>query len=154
VTIAVARPNARVLATDISGAALVVAGQNARRHAVADRVSLAECDMLALAPPGSRFDLIVSNPPYVPEGERGTLQREVRHEPAAALFGGPDGLATIRRLVAASREYLAPGGRLIFEFGVGQAEAVTELIRARGLRMIEVKRDLQGIPRTAVAVRD
>ncbi len=84
-----------------------------------------------------------------------TLQAEVRdHEPAIALFAGEDGLAIIRRLVDQSTGRLKTGGLLIFEFGLGQADAVRELISRRpGLTMLDVKQDLQGIPRTAVARR-
>jgi release factor glutamine methyltransferase len=156
VTIASERPSARILATDVSGDALEVAQRNATRHHVDMRVGLALGDLLPdqLAP-DSGLDLIVSNPPYVPVGERATLQPEVRdHEPANALFAGPDGLDVIRRLIPAAAQRLKPGGHLVFEIGVGQDRAVTGLISATpGLRMLNLRNDLQGIPRTVVAQR-
>ena len=145
------RPNARLVATDISTAALDVARRNAARHGVADRVTFIEADLLRGI--DRSFDLIVSNPPYVREVDRGALQPEVlHHEPATALFGGADGLAIIRRLVDDAAPRLTPKGFLIFEFGCGQDDAVTELVaRAPGLAVLDVRTDLQGIPRVAVA---
>src|SRR5262249_62324974 len=104
---------------------------------------------------GWRFDAIVSNPPCVPERDRATPQPEVRdYEPPIALFAGHDGLDEIRRLVDAAPARLKPGGHLIFEFGFGQADAIAELISGTpGLKMIELRRDLQDIPRAAVAQR-
>ena len=98
-------------------------------------------------------DAIVSNPPYVADVDRASLQTEVRdHEPALALFAGPDGLHVIRRLVQDAPARLRPGGWLMFEFGYGQADAIEQLITGtRGLRMIELRRDLQNIPRVALA---
>ena len=154
VALAHERPGARIVAADVSADALRTARRNADRHGVGDRVELVQADVLDGT--GHRAaDLIVSNPPYVPEGDRATLQAEVRdHEPAIALFAGEDGLAIIRRLVDQSTGRLKTGGLLIFEFGLGQADAVRELISRRpGLTMLDVKQDLQGIPRTAVARR-
>jgi release factor glutamine methyltransferase len=145
---------ANVIATDLSTDALSLAAANARRHGVADRVQFVRADLLDPTDPRT-FDLIVSNPPYIPEGLRDTLPPEVRdYEPPAALFAGPDGLAMVRRLLPLARERLAPSGWLIFEFGFGQADAVRQLIAdARHLRMVDLKTDLRGIPRTAVVRR-
>jgi len=155
VAVALARelPSASILATDVSIAALDVARGNARLHAVSDRVSFVATDLLQALT--SRFDLIVSNPPYVPERDRPRLPPEVRdHEPSVALFAGSDGLATIARLVQTASGHLRQRGTVVFEFGFGQAEAVEALIsRAPTLRLIEIKHDLQGIPRTAVAIQ-
>jgi release factor glutamine methyltransferase len=157
VTLAKERPAARVVATDISVAGFLVAGNNASRHGVDSRVVFAIGDLLPewLGPTFERFDLIVSNPPYVPEGVRPTLQPEVRdYEPAEALFAGPDGLDVIRRLIPAAAQRLKPGGYLVFEIGVGQDRTVTGLISATpSLRMLDLRNDLQGIPRTVVAQR-
>ena len=157
ITLANERPAARVLATDVSKAALLVARQNANRHGVEDRIVFALSDLLAGASlaTSNLFDLIVSNPPYVPDADRATLQPEVRnYEPAEALFAGPDGLDVIRRLIPAAAGRLKTGGSLIFEIGVGQDAAVGELISAvPGLRMVGLRNDLQGIPRTVVAER-
>ena len=157
VTLAKERPAARVLATDISAAGFLVAQQNASRYNVDDRVVFAFGDLLADASRTTfdTFDLIVSNPPYIPAGDRARLQPEVRdYEPPEALFAGPDGMDVIRRLIPAAAARLKRGGSLIFEIGVGQDAAVTQLISATpGLRMAGVRNDLQGIPRTVVAER-
>jgi release factor glutamine methyltransferase len=153
IALAYERPGARVAATDISADALLVARRNAGRLQVESRVNFVETDLLAGI--SATFDLIVSNPPYVPEGDRETLQQEVReHEPALALFGGSDGLSAIRRLAADSVAHLPAGGVLMFEFGAGQETAVDQLIAATaGLKMEGIKPDLQGIPRMAIATR-
>jgi release factor glutamine methyltransferase len=158
VALAHERPGARIVAADVSADALRTARRNVDRHGVAGRVDLVQADVLdgldGAAGTGA-VDLIVSNPPYVPDRDRETLQPEVRdHEPPIALFAGEDGLAIIRRLVDQSIDRLKTGGLLIFEFGIGQADAVRELISQRpGLEVLDVKQDLQGIPRTAVARR-
>jgi release factor glutamine methyltransferase len=153
VALATERPRLVVLATDISAAALDVARTNAERHAVASRIEFLETDLLSGAP--DPFDVIVSNPPYVPAVQARSLQPEVRdYEPAVALFAGEDGLVAIRRLIGESVLRLNPGGYLIFEFGFGQAEAVEQIILATaGLRMVDIRSDLQRIPRVAIAVR-
>jgi release factor glutamine methyltransferase len=154
VAIAHERPAASILATDVSTEALDVARENATLNAVGDRVSFVATDLLETLT--QRFDLIVSNPPYVPDGDRPGLPPEVRdHEPPVALYAGSDGLATIDRLVQTAPVHLQPGGTLIFEFGFGQAEAVEALIsRTPALTMVEVRRDLQGIPRAAIAKKN
>ncbi len=146
-------PAARSVAADVSSEALAVAQRNAMRSGVADRINFVLTDLLQ----GTQDDLhlIVSNPPYVPERDRETLAPEVRdHEPPVALFAGSDGMDVIRRLVSETSSHLAPGGLLLFEFGYGQAGAVEELIgRTSGLTMVRLRRDLQGIPRVAIARR-
>ena len=151
VTLAAEFPDALAIATDTSGAALAVARQNAIDLGVADRLTFVRADVLG-GIPGS-FDLIVSNPPYIPDADRRTLQPEVvDHEPAAALFGGADGLDVIRRVVTEAGRALRPSGLLLVEFGVGQADQIAELISATpGLTMVNLKCDLQGILRTVVA---
>jgi release factor glutamine methyltransferase len=153
VALAKERPLAAVTATDISDDALQIARRNAVRHGVASKIRFIETDVLEGVE--GRFDLIMANPPYVPESDRDTLQPDVRdYEPPLALFAGADGLTIIRRLLAQAASRLAAGGTLMFEFGFGQADAVTSLIaNAPGLTMIDLKRDLQDIPRVAVAVR-
>jgi len=153
VALALERPAARVTATDISSEALAVARRNATRHGVADRVEFACANLLdGIAGP---FDLIVCNPPYVREPDRPALQPEVRdHEPGVALFAGSDGLNLITRLVAEAPARLVHGGYLLFEFGNGQDEAVETLVtEAAGLELVALRRDLQGIARTAVVKR-
>jgi len=150
VAIAVERRSARVVAADLSAAALDIARRNITRHGVRDRVECVQGDLLT--PLTGRFDLIVANPPYVAVGSRTALQPEVRNfEPETALFGGTDGLEIIRRLIADVPACLNQHGYLMFEFGDGQEADVSELISASdGLRMVDVRRDLQGIERIAI----
>lgn len=153
VALAHERPNARVVATDTAAGALKVAGRNAVAHGVASRITFVETNLLDAVEHG--IDLIVSNPPYVPEADRTTLQPEVRdYEPAAALYAGDDGLSVIRRLAAQAVARLTTSGFLIFEFGAGQAGPLQDLIRLQqGLELVGVRPDLQGIPRVAVCRR-
>ncbi len=146
-------PDAEIHATDVSAAALKVAQANAARNGVADHVAFHEGDLLTPVA-GRRFDLIVSNPPYVPEGDRDSLSVEVRdYEPARALFAGADGLATYRRLIPAAFAALATDGFIVLEIGFGQQPAVEGLLAGAGFTGIEFTNDLQGIPRVAVARR-
>ena len=151
IAIAVERPNAQVVATDASTPALLVARRNVERHQVGERVTCVQGDLLA--PLSGSFDAVVANPPYVPLVSRNGLQPEVRNfEPALALFGGADGLDLIRRLVVESAPLLQTNGYLMFEFGDGQETAVRQLISdSDTLRMVDVKHDLQGIGRIAIA---
>jgi release factor glutamine methyltransferase len=146
-------PDARIHATESSAPALRVARANAVRNGVADRVAFHEGDLLTPVA-GRRFDLIVSNPPYVPESDRDSLSVEVRdYEPALALFAGADGLAIYRRLIPAAFAALFHGRYLALEIGFGQQAAVEALLAGAGFTEIEFTRDLQGIPRVAVARR-
>ena len=142
-------PRARVTATDISPEALAAARRNAARHGAEDRVAFHRADLLDGLP--GPYDLIVSNPPYVPDAVIDTLTPEVsRHEPAAALQGGPDGLTTVRRLVAAAADRLRPGGWLVLEIGAGQSGDAAVIAQRAGMRVVDVRPDLQGIPRAVV----
>ena len=143
-------PQARVVATDISGEALRVARRNASRNGVLDRVHFVETSYMdGLEGP---FDVITSNPPYVKEQDRKYTSRAVvRYEPHVALFGGDDGLSGVRAVVDAARFRLAPGGWLIFEFGLGQDDEVGELVASYPEYQLQgIRNDLQGIPRTAL----
>ncbi|HEY1308955.1 MAG TPA: peptide chain release factor N(5)-glutamine methyltransferase [Vicinamibacterales bacterium] len=143
---------ARVTATDISAAALAVARQNAKTHAVDTRITFVETAHLAGI--GDRFDLIVANPPYIREGDRSTLSRGVLQEPAAALFGGPEGLGAIEGVLDAATRSLKTGGWLAMEFGFGQEGDLRDRVAARPtLRLDHIRADLQGIPRTAIIQR-
>jgi release factor glutamine methyltransferase len=138
---------ARVFATDISSAALTVAQQNAR--ALQAPVDFVACD-LGSAFVDASFDVIVSNPPYVAERDRATLQPEVRdHEPALALFAGEDGLAVYRRLIPEAARLLRPGGWLMLE--LGDAPAVRAMLRE--WHNVDIHNDLAGIPRVVLAKR-
>jgi release factor glutamine methyltransferase len=147
-------PTAHVTAIDVSPVALAVAARNVTAHDVAARVSLVGGDLLDTH--AGPFDVIVSNPPYVPSADIPTLQREVRDfEPAGALDGGPDGLDIIRRLVSEAASRLVEGGWLVFEFGFGQADGIRAIIAAEPrLALVTIRDDLAGIPRVAVARRN
>jgi release factor glutamine methyltransferase len=147
-TLALEIPSATVHATDLSPDALALAADNATRHALTDRVTLHQADLL---PPGdTKFDLIIANLPYIPADEIAALSPEVRHDPVSALDGGPDGLDLVRRIIDTAPDRLAPGGALLLEIGAGQADAVNALLSARKFRDISVRPDYQNIPRFAV----
>ena len=153
VAIAHERLGARIVATDVSEAALIVARRNSARHGVDGRVTFVQADLFDdLAGP---VDVITANPPYVAERNKAGLQPEVgAHEPHVALFGGGDGLTVIGRLVRDAPPLLRPGGYLIFEFGYGQDLEIEALVTSSAsLTLLEFKRDLQGIARTAVCQR-
>ena len=145
-------PNAIGLGIDDSPAALAVAKRNAERLGLAARAEFRQGRWGEGLQ--ERFDLIVSNPPYVAEAEWGRLQPEIRwFEPKAALVGGPDGLAAYRELARDCERVLATDGALVLEIGLGQADAVLALLAAQGLEAIERRRDLAGIERCLVARR-
>lgn len=140
-------------AIDISASALDLARQNAELNGALQRIRFLEDDLLAPVA-GQRFEIVVSNPPYVSEVDRASLSVEVRdHEPALALFAGKDGLDIYRRLIPAAFAALAPGGFVALEIGYGQMEGVSKLLSVTGFREIEFIPDLQDIPRVAVARR-
>jgi release factor glutamine methyltransferase len=155
VAIALAKhaPGARICAVDASSAALKVARDNANLHAVTDQIRFVAGDGFEPLAPDERFDLIISNPPYIPSAEVATLAPEVRdHDPRLALDGGPDGLVVLRRLATAGAlGHLKPGGALMTEFGDGQAEAVRELFDASGWAVHSIESDLSGRPRILIA---
>lgn len=142
-----------VHATDASPAALDVARLNGAGNGVAN-VSWHEGDWYGALPRvlAGEIDLVVSNPPYVAEGERAGLAREVvEHEPAGALFAGPEGLDAIKIVVADARRWLAPGGVLVVEHAPAQGDTVVDLARSAGLVDVRDERDLNGRPRSLVA---
>jgi release factor glutamine methyltransferase len=155
--VAKARHEVHVTAVDASPDALEVARQNVERFElgegveIGERVTLRVSNLLdAVEIPSGGFDAIAANLPYIPSAELRTLAPEVRDwEPRAALDGGPDGLAVIRRLIAVVRERraLAPGGRLLLEVGIGQAETVEGLLRAAGFDDVGSRSDYARIPR-------
>jgi release factor glutamine methyltransferase len=152
VALACERPNARIIASDISGDALAVARRNAERHGVIDRIEFVQGDLLD---PIGICDLIVANPPYVVDRARPALGPEVRdHEPGVALFGGDDGLRLVSRLIHGAPAHLRAGGHLAFEFGLGQDDEIEKMLsNAPELTAVAFRRDLQGIARTAVTRR-
>ncbi|HEY3347778.1 MAG TPA: peptide chain release factor N(5)-glutamine methyltransferase [Nitrospirota bacterium] len=136
VSIAVSVPDAEVYATEISGAALGFARRNIEKHGAGGRVRLLEGDLFGpLTGLGleGKFDLIASNPPYIPSAEVLKLMPEVRDwEPAGALDGGPDGLDAVRRLINEAPKWLKPGGCLLVEIGFDQSDAVRDLVESSG----------------------
>jgi release factor glutamine methyltransferase len=144
----------RVVATDISAPALEVAASNAAALGLTDRLELRQGSLWEPIGDEERFDVIVANPPYVMDSERVDLMPEVRdHEPAVALFAGPDGLALVRQIVAGSERRLRPGGLLALEVGAGQAGTVVGLMVDGGLPAPRVARDLAGRERIVLALR-
>ena len=152
VALALELPRARFVATDVSEEALAVARSNAQRHRVADRIEFVATSYLDGVEGG--FDVITANPPYVRDGDKPGLSRDVRHEPDVALFGGTEGLRDIAGVLAAASAALVPGGWLVMEFGYGQEPGVEALVGMQtALRLHRVQPDLQGIPRTAIIQR-
>src|SRR5689334_20377877 len=142
--------HARAIALDKSPAALEVAKFNAEKLSVADRAEFIVSDCFDSLEQRD-FDLIVSNPPYVSAGVLAGLQREVRdHEPLIALSPGPDGLSVIRRLIQEAPAFLKQHGHLMMEIGFDQGEAVQQLIDANVWQLLDIRPDLQCIPRIVV----
>jgi release factor glutamine methyltransferase len=151
VTIAAERPQAQVTLVDASASALEIARANAARWVPANTSVLKSDWFAAIA--GERYDLIVSNPPYVADGDVHLQQGDLRFEPQSALAAGPDGLDDIRRIIAGAREHLLPGGWLLFEHGHDQAAACTALLRDAGFAELVAERDLAGIVRVGGGCR-
>jgi release factor glutamine methyltransferase len=139
--IAIERPRAHLVATDISHAALEIARENADEHGVADRIRW-EVGHLFEPVAGQRFDLIVSNPPYVAESQRALLPPELAHEPEVALFAGGDGTELLAELVAGAGQMLTPGGALALELAPAQADRVSQWCKEAGLLDVKIHRDL------------
>nr|WP_162493601.1 peptide chain release factor N(5)-glutamine methyltransferase [Syntrophotalea acetylenivorans] len=139
-------PGAQLVAIDLSDAALAVAKENARSNNVAERISFQQGDLQSL--PTGPFELIVANPPYIPQGDLASLQPDVRdYEPHLALAGGSDGLDCYRILSAQSRQCLTAGGWMLLEVGVGQAQAVQQLLTQAGLVEVFCRNDYAGVAR-------
>jgi release factor glutamine methyltransferase len=155
IAVALARelPNARVVATDISDAAVGLARRNAERNAVADRVDVRAGDLFApIGPQDERFDLITANPPYIATAVLATLAAEVQREPRGALDGGADGLAFYDRICAGARDRLVPGGALVLEHGFDQEEPVRARLVAAGFEDVTLVRDLGGNARVTSGI--
>ena len=148
-------PAARIIATDISAAALKVARRNAERHQVAPRIDFEECNLMgALLHQSPLLDLVVSNPPYIGRHEAATLQREVReHEPELALYGGATGTELYAPLIEQAAKLLKPGGALVLELGHNSGEDVRRLLTVGQWCGVELTSDLAGIPRVISARR-
>jgi release factor glutamine methyltransferase len=141
--------DARVVATDISDGALHTAAENAKRVGLADRFSGVRTNWAdgVVGP----FDIVVSNPPYLSAADMGQLEPEVRFDPPRALDGGVDGLDCYRAIVADVARVAAPKCIIAFEVGVGQSDAVADLLMRQGFRVAEIRADLAAIPRCVVA---
>ena len=139
---------AAAVGLDISQKALRIAEQNAKKQNVLDRLKLNISDVFGVLCVDVSFDLIVSNPPYVPSEDVGTLQAEVRNfDPIIALTDGKDGLSIIRAIIEESPSFLAPKGFLLMEIGFNQSNQVREMFSKRVWRSVDFMPDLQGIPR-------
>lgn len=142
----------RVVATDVSEEALAIARANAERHGVADRIEFVAASYLGGVE--GDFDLIAANPPYVRDGDKSALARDVRYEPEVALFGGTAGLRDVEGVLETAVAKLRSHGWLVMEFGFGQEDDVRTLVEARpALRLDRMREDLQGLARTAIIQR-
>lgn len=143
------RSRARSVSIDLSEAALRLAARNAMRHFVRERMELVVSDSVSAIKAGPRFDLIVSNPPYISDPDWQSLTREVKdHEPRLALTSGFDGLTMINDLLTETPRLLTAGGHFIFEIGYAQSVAVEQNVDQRIWEIVSIQADLQQIPRT------
>jgi release factor glutamine methyltransferase len=141
-------PDATGVAVDKAYGACVTAGENAKRLALENRTTILNGSWFDPIPKDSKFDLIVSNPPYIPSQEIRNLQSEVKnHDPILALDGGDDGLLPYKYLCSNLKRYLEPHGIVVLEFGVGQAFDITRIVEEAGATLIRVTNDLGGVPR-------
>lgn len=142
----------RIVATDVSADAIELARHNAQRCGVAGRIEFRHGELWADNGDGARFDVVVSNPPYIAESERSSLQPEVRDwEPAGALFAGADGLSVVNAIVDGAWDQLNEGGLLAVEIGAGQGDAVRKSACERGYAAVRIITDLAGRQRIALA---
>ncbi len=152
VALAVKCPEAQVHAVDISAEGLEIARRNAAAHSVVDRIHFWQGDGLAALPSETRFDLIASNPPYIPSAEIAGLAPEVRDfDPRQALDGGPDGLDHYRGLAAQAGTFLRPGGKVMLEFGDGQSDSIRRLLEDQKWAIDQIVEDYTHRPRMLVA---
>ena len=157
VALAVNAPQASVVATDIWRPALALARRNAASNKVAERIGFVAADIFVQPDSGpdlGKFDLVISNPPYIVDAQVASLEAEIRDfEPPMALRGGRDGLDFFRRIAAGIRSHLRPDGLLVLEVGAGQDTAVAEILGAAGMHPAGVINDLDGIARVVTARR-
>jgi len=146
-------PESRGLAVDISPEALAVAKENAALLDVADRAWFLQSDIWSRVPAKAQFDIVVSNPPYIPAQVIGTLARDVQKEPRLALDGGEDGLNAYRKITAGLPQHVKPDGLAAFEVGIGQGKTVAALCRGQGFAVTAVVNDYAGIDRMVFAAR-
>jgi release factor glutamine methyltransferase len=152
IAVAAKCPSAKIIGTDISTDTLALAEQNAIANKVAERIEFLQGDGFAAIAADSKFDLIISNPPYIPKAEIETLQPEVRDfDPRAALDGGADGLDFYRRISAEAKSFLKPDGKIILEFGDGQADAIKKIFEGEKWIVEAVKEDYSQRARILIA---
>jgi len=145
-------PTAKITALDISPDALALAKQNAGQNKVQERIEFVRGDGFGALPAGTQFDLIISNPPYIPSAEIATLQPEVRDfDPRGALDGGADGLDFYRMLAAQAKAFLKPDGKIMLEFGDGQADALKTIFENEKWIVESVKEDYSQRARILIA---
>ena len=150
VALAVHLPSCRITAVDLSGRALAAARRNAGRHLPRTRVSFAKSDFFS-GVRGRRYEIVVSNPPYVREGDVERLDPSVAaHEPPKALYAGPDGLRAYRKILGEGRDMLQPGGVLVLEISPELCEAVMQIAEREGYEAVKIERDLSGMERMIV----
>lgn len=147
-------PKAHGTAVDVSPGALAVAKENAKQIGVDGRLDFVRSDLYAALPQGAKFDVIISNPPYIPSADISGLAADVRREPRLALDGGADGLNFYRRIIAGAPQYLKDDGFLAFEIGINQGEAVADLCRSHGFEVTAVRHDYAGIERMVFAAKE
>jgi len=145
------RPDWQLTAIDQSSAALAVAAANARELGLRNLQWLVSDWFSSLA--GERFDLLVSNPPYIAESDPALLDLALQHEPRSALSSGPEGLDALRAIIAGATAQLLPGGWLLLEHGATQAAAVATMLVAQGFTHVRCHADLAGLPRVTEAQR-
>lgn len=136
---------------DISDKALAICQKNADNHQVSDRLNLAKSDLFSGINSQEKFDLIISNPPYIPSQDIEILEPEVRiHEPRVALDGGTDGLDFYRQIASEAKNFLKEKGQIILEIGIGQQQEIADIFTREGFLLLEEKLDLSGVVRVLV----
>lgn len=150
-TIAAELEDCEVVGLDVSEDALAIAQSNVTQLNLANHVTLRQSDFFNALDTSERFDLILSNPPYISEADYATLPPEVLADPKISLVGGEDGLAAIRRIIAEAPKYLAPTGRIMFEIGYDQSERIPELVAANpAYESLTIMKDLNDIDRIVI----
>ena len=139
----------QVTCSDVSAAALAIAGENADSLGLSERIRFVESDMFAQLPP-EKYQALIANPPYIPLADKKTLSKEVLAEPHLALFAADEGLRFYKIIAAQAAKYLETQGRIFLEFGIGQAAAIERLFRDQGYKEILIKKDYAGIDRMMV----
>jgi release factor glutamine methyltransferase len=153
VALAAKSPAAKITALDISPEALNVAQQNASKNNLADRIQFVQGNDFTALPEGDQFDLIISNPPYIPTAEIATLDPEVRdYDPRGALDGGLDGLDFYRKIAAAAKKFLRPEGKLMLEFGDGQGAAIRDIFTSENWIVEAIREDYNQRERILIAI--